>query len=50
MNICNTGEKYVKMKCFFFSSYFNGRTTKTSAEGQNTIGCMYDLDLLMMGL
>jgi len=28
----------------------NGRATKTSAEGQNTIGCMYNLDLLMMGL
>jgi len=28
----------------------NGRTTKTSAEGENTIGCMYSLDLLMMGL
>jgi len=24
--------------------------TKTSAEGENTIGCMYNLDLLMMGL
>jgi len=23
--------------------------TKTSAEGENTIGCMYNLDLLMMG-
>jgi len=23
---------------------------KTSAEGENTIGCMYNLDLLMMGL
>ena len=28
----------------------NGRTTKTSAEGENTIGCLYNLDLLMMGL
>jgi len=28
----------------------NDRTTKTSAEGENTIGCMYNLDLLMMGL
>ena len=28
----------------------NGRTTKTSAEGENTIGCMYNLDLVMMGL
>jgi len=28
----------------------NGRTTKTSAEGENTIGCMYNLDLLVMGL
>jgi len=28
----------------------NGRTTKTSAEGENTIGCWYNLDLLMMGL
>ena len=27
-----------------------GRTTKTSSEGENTIGCMYNLDLLMMGL
>jgi hypothetical protein len=24
--------------------------TKTSAEGENTIGCMYNIDLLMMGL
>ena len=31
-------------------SFLNGRTTKTSAEGDNTIGCMYNLDLLMMGL
>jgi len=31
-------------------AFFNGRTTKTSAEGENTIGCMYNLDLLMMGL
>ena len=30
--------------------FSNGRTTKTSAEGENTIGCMYNLDLLMMGL
>ena len=28
----------------------NGRATKTSAEGENTIGCMYNLDLLMMEL
>jgi hypothetical protein len=28
----------------------NGRTIKTSAEGENTIGCMYNLDLLMMDL
>ena len=27
-----------------------GSTTKTSAEGENTIGCLYNLDLLMMGL
>jgi len=26
------------------------RTTKTSAEGKNTIGCLYNLDLLMMDL
>ena len=26
----------------------NGRTTKTSAEEEYTIGCMYNLDLLMM--
>ena len=31
-------------------SFLNGRTTKTSAEGENTIGYMYNLDLLMMGL
>jgi hypothetical protein len=30
--------------------FLNGRMTKTSAEGENTIGCMYNLDLLMMGL
>ena len=28
----------------------NDRTTKTSAEGVNIIGCWYNLDLLMMGL
>ena len=28
----------------------NGHTTKTSAEGENNIGCMYNLDILMMGL
>jgi len=31
-------------------NFLNGRTTKASAEGENTIGCMYNLDLLMMGL
>jgi len=31
-------------------SFLNGCTTKTSAEGENTIGCMYNLDILMMGL
>ena len=31
-------------------SFLHGRTTKTSAEGENAIGCMYNLDLLMMGL
>jgi hypothetical protein len=30
--------------------FLNGRTTKTSAEGENTMGCMYNLDLLTMGL
>jgi len=30
--------------------FLNGRTTKISAEGENTLGCMYNLDLLMMGL
>jgi len=34
----------------YLLSFLNGRTTKTSAEGENTIGCMYNLDLLMMGL
>jgi hypothetical protein len=28
----------------------NGHTTKTPAEGESTTGCMYNLDLLMMGL
>jgi len=28
--------------------FLNGRTTKTSAEGENTIGCMCNLDLLMV--
>ena len=31
-------------------SFLNGRMTKTSAEGVNTTGCMYNLDLLMVGL
>jgi hypothetical protein len=30
--------------------FLNGRTTKISAEGENTIGCMYNLDFLVMGL
>ena len=30
--------------------FLNGCTIKTSAKGENTIGCMYNLDLLMMGL
>jgi hypothetical protein len=30
--------------------FLNGHTTKTSAEGESTTGCMYNLDLLMMGL
>jgi len=30
--------------------FLNGHTSKTSAERENTIGCMYNLDLLMMGL
>jgi len=31
-------------------SFLNSHTTKTSAEGESTTGCMYNLDLLMMGL
>ena len=31
-------------------NFLNGHTTKTSAEGESTTGCMYNLDLLMMGL
>jgi len=30
--------------------FLNGHTTKISAEGESTTGCMYNLDLLMMGL
>jgi len=30
--------------------FLNGSTTKTSAEGENTTGCMHNLDLLTMGL
>ena len=30
--------------------FLNGHTTKTSAEGESATGCMYNLDLLMMGL
>jgi len=30
--------------------FLNSHTTKTSAEGESTTGCMYNLDLLMMGL
>jgi hypothetical protein len=30
--------------------FLNGHTTKTPAEGESTTGCMYNLDLLMMGL
>jgi len=35
---------------FVVRPFLNGHTTKTSAEGEYTIGCMYNLDLLMMGL
>jgi hypothetical protein len=30
--------------------FLNGHMTKKPAEGESTIGCMYNLDLLMMGL
>jgi hypothetical protein len=30
--------------------FLNGHTTKTPAEGQSTTGCMYNLDLMMMGV
>jgi hypothetical protein len=30
--------------------FLNGHTTKTPAERESTTGCMYNLDLLMMGL
>jgi hypothetical protein len=30
--------------------FLNGHTTKTPAEGKSTTGCIYNLDLLMMGL
>jgi len=30
--------------------FLNGHMTKTSAEGESSTGCMYNLDLLMMGL
>jgi len=30
--------------------FLNGHTIKTSAEGESITGCMYNLDLLMMGL
>jgi hypothetical protein len=30
--------------------FLNDHTTKTPAEGESTTGCMYNLDLLMMGL
>jgi hypothetical protein len=30
--------------------FLNSHTTKTPAEGESTTGCMYNLDLLMMGL
>jgi hypothetical protein len=36
-----------KNSSFFF---LKGHTTKTPAEGESTTGCMYNLDLLMMGL
>ena len=31
-------------------NFLNGHTTKTSAEGESTTGCMYNIDLVMMGL
>ena len=40
----------MSFSCGRWEFFLNGRTTKTSAEGENTIGCMYNLDLLMMGL
>jgi hypothetical protein len=30
--------------------FLNGHTTKTPAEGESTTGCMYNLDLLMIGV
>jgi hypothetical protein len=30
--------------------FLNGYKTKAPAEGESTTGCMYNLDLLMMGL
>jgi hypothetical protein len=30
--------------------FLNVHTTKTPADGENTTGCMYNLNLLMMGL
>jgi len=42
-----SAEVFVMQPLEFF---LNGCTTKTSAEGENNIGCMYNLDLLMMGL
>jgi hypothetical protein len=44
---CNAAICYNKTCREFF---LHGRTTKISAEGENTIGYMYNLDLLMMGL
>jgi hypothetical protein len=30
--------------------FLNGHSTKTPTEGESTTDCMYNLDLLMMGL
>jgi hypothetical protein len=30
--------------------FLNGHTTKTPAAGESATGCMYNLDLLVMGL
>jgi hypothetical protein len=45
-----TSQRHLLCRVAFEKELLNGHTTKTPAEGESTTGCIYHLDLLMMGL